>query len=191
MVFQDEGYLGDLNHAFKSMAQEPFSEKIANTLIAPLDPTDIEIKPGKCEKLMSDGVIYLPEIKYRRILMKAFGPGGWALVPNGPTTLVNRTMSREYVLICHGRIVSQSRGEMDLFSEDQAATAAEGCKSNALMRCCKDLGIGSELWDPAFVVEFKKTHCSCVPVIHLSSSARKMLWRRKDRKFSSPYKEAS
>ena len=29
------------------------------------------------------GLIYIPEIKYRRMLNKAFGPGGWALVPRG------------------------------------------------------------------------------------------------------------
>jgi len=34
---------------------------------------DIEMKP--------DGMIYLPEIKYRRILNRAFGPGGWGLAP--------------------------------------------------------------------------------------------------------------
>lgn len=26
--------------------------------------------------------------------------------------------------------------------------AMESAKSNALMRCCKDLGVASELWDP-------------------------------------------
>jgi hypothetical protein len=26
--------------------------------------------------------------------------------------------------------------------------AMEAAKSNALVRCCKDLGIASELWDP-------------------------------------------
>ena len=30
--------------------------------------------------------------------------------------------------------------------------AMEAAKSNALMRCCKDLGVASELWDPQ--VEF-------------------------------------
>ncbi len=30
-------------------------------------------------------MIYLPEIKYRRILNRAFGPGGWALMPRGET----------------------------------------------------------------------------------------------------------
>lgn len=33
----------------------------------------------------STGLIYLPEIKYRRILNQAFGPGGWALMPRGET----------------------------------------------------------------------------------------------------------
>ena len=32
---------------------------------------------------MLAGLIYVPEIKYRRILNQAFGPGGWALVPKG------------------------------------------------------------------------------------------------------------
>ena len=31
------------------------------------------------------GMIYLPEIKYRRILNQAFGPGGWAIMPRGET----------------------------------------------------------------------------------------------------------
>ena len=30
-------------------------------------------------------MIYLPEIKYRRILNQAFGPGGWAIMPRGET----------------------------------------------------------------------------------------------------------
>lgn len=30
----------------------------------------------------------------------------------------------------------------------QYGKACESAKSNALMRCCKDLGIASELWDP-------------------------------------------
>jgi hypothetical protein len=33
--------------------------------------------------LFTAGLVYLPEIKYRRILIAAFGPGGWALMPRG------------------------------------------------------------------------------------------------------------
>lgn len=96
--------------------------------------------------LISDGIIYLPEIKYRRILNRAFGPGGWGLAPRSETLVTPKSVSREYALVCHGRLVSVARGEQDYFDAGGVATATEGCKSNALMRCCKDLGIASELW---------------------------------------------
>ncbi len=77
-----------------------------------------------------------------------------------------KIVSREYALVCLGRFVSRgarmkrisiklidyvrlvgvARGEQEYFDPSGIPTATEGCKSNALMRCCKDLGIASELW---------------------------------------------
>lgn len=59
-------------------------------------------------------------------------------------------IAREYALYCHGRFVAQSLGEHVYYSKSnlQYGRACESAKSNALMRCCKDLGIASELWDP-------------------------------------------
>ena len=51
----------------------------------------------------SDGLIYLPEIKYRRVLNRAFGPGGWGLAPRGETNVGPKMVSREYALVCLGR----------------------------------------------------------------------------------------
>jgi len=48
-------------------------------------------------------MIYLPEIKYRRILNKAFGPGGWGLAPRSETNVGPKVVSREYALVCLGR----------------------------------------------------------------------------------------
>ena len=90
--------------------------------------------------------VYLPEIKYRRILNKAFGPGAWGIIPRSGTFINKKNISREYALFVHGRFVSQARGEQNYFGEESIPTASEGAKSNALMRCCKDLGIASELW---------------------------------------------
>ena len=103
-----------------------------------------------------DGIIYLPEIKYRRILNRAFGPGGWGLAPRSETIISPKSVSREYALVCHGRLVSVARGEQDYFDPGGIATATEGCKSNALMRCCKDLGIASELW---YDLQYSKVDC--------------------------------
>ena len=138
------------------------------------------------------------------------------MIPRGPHTISQRTVSREYALFCLGRFVSQARGEQDFFGDDNIATASEGCKSNALMRCCKDLGrrpslgledglycppvfsflkriatlgIASELWDPVFIRDFKKQHAAFVQATHVTSNAKKWVWKRKDRMLDYPYKE--
>ncbi|KAG0016182.1 hypothetical protein BGZ81_011354, partial [Podila clonocystis] len=158
--------------SFAGMATEPFEKEVADILMKPLDPADIEIKP--------DGLLYLPEIKYRRILNQAFGPGGWGLAPRSEHSISPKNISREYALICRGRFVSTARGEQDYFDASNLATASEGCKSNALMRCCKDLGIASELWDPSFIRKFKKQYCDEQFVEHAVTKKKKKLWKRKD-----------
>ncbi|KAJ1660964.1 hypothetical protein IWQ61_000179 [Dispira simplex] len=169
-------------NSYEGLSQRSFPSDIAQVLLRPLDPHDIEVKP--------DGIVYLPEIKYRRILNRSFGPGGWGLVPRGPHTVTERKLSREYALICLGRFVSQARGEQEYFNPNGLATASEGCKSNALMRCCKDLGIASELWDPAFILDFKKKHCVDEWAVHMERGNKRKLWRRRDRSFEYPWKSA-
>jgi len=85
----------DWTKSFHGLSAEPFSKEAADILLAPIDPNDIEIKP--------DGIVYLPEIKYRRILNKAFGPGGWGLAPRGETIVTDKSVTREYALLAHGR----------------------------------------------------------------------------------------
>ncbi len=77
------------------------------------------------------------------------------------------------------RFVSQAQGENSYFGADQLPSAVEGCKSNALMRCCKDLGIASELWDPSFVRWFKKNRMEEVWVEHATTKKKRTLWYRK------------
>ncbi|KAK3840139.1 MAG: mitochondrial genome maintenance MGM101-domain-containing protein [Linnemannia elongata] len=173
----------DWTRSFSGMAVEPFEKGVAEILMKPLEADDIEIKP--------DGLLYLPEIKYRRILNKAFGPGGWGLAPRSEHSISPKNISREYALVCNGRFVSTARGEQAYFDADNLATASEGCKSNALMRCCKDLGIASELWDPTFIRKFKKQYCEEVFVEHAVTKKKKKLWKRKDQgDFDYPYSKA-
>lgn len=163
-----------------------FSNESSNILCQPISNEDVEITP--------DGLLYLPEIKYRRILNKAFGPGGWGLAPRSET-LINKskfgggTLTREYALIVQGRLVSIARGEQDFFSEKGIPTATEGCKSNALMRCCKDLGVASELWDPRFIRSFKKSTCEEVFVEHVTTKKKKKIWKRRDGLIEYPFKK--
>lgn len=135
---------------FPGLSVEPFPEEVAKILQSPVNHDDVEVKP--------DGAIYLPEVKYRKILTAAFGAGGWALLPRGPHTLNGITLSREYALFCRGRFISQARGSSNIQGQSTAAASTEAVRSNALMRCCKDLGIASELWDRYFVNQWKERY---------------------------------
>ena len=70
---------------------------MTDVLLAPIVEGDVEVKP--------DGILYLPEIKYRRILNRAFGPGGWGLAPRGETIVTPKVVTREYALVALGRYV--------------------------------------------------------------------------------------
>lgn len=89
----------DWTRSFHGLSAQPFSKEAADILLAPIPMDDVEVKP--------DGIIYLPEIKYRRILNRAFGPGGWGLAPRGETIVTGRSITREYALLAHGRFVKQ------------------------------------------------------------------------------------
>ncbi|KAL2049461.1 hypothetical protein ABVK25_010256 [Lepraria finkii] len=171
----------DWTRSFHGLSTEAFSPEAAKALLAPIHPDEIEIKP--------DGIIYLPEIKYRRILNQAFGPGGWGLAPRGETIVTAKAVTREYALVALGRLVSVARGEQDYFSPEGIPTAVEGCKSTALRRCCKDLGVASELWDPRFIRKFMAQHTKEVFVEHQMTKKRKKIYLRKDDQVRYPFKE--
>lgn len=177
------GITHDWTRSFHGLSAEPFSKEAADILTADLNPDDIEIKP--------DGIIYLPEIKYRRILNKAFGPGGWGLAPRGESIVTAKAITREYALVAHGRLVSIARGEQDYFSPEGIPTASEGCKSNAMMRCCKDLGVASELWDPRFIRKWKAQYARQAFVDHQVTKKRTAIWLRKGDAVPYPWKETS
>jgi len=85
----------DWTRSFHGLSSQAFSKEAADILLAPIAYDDVEVKP--------DGIVYLPEIKYRRILNKAFGPGGWGLAPRGETIVTAKSVTREYALVANGR----------------------------------------------------------------------------------------
>jgi hypothetical protein len=181
-VVQANPYIG--------IAAAPFPPESIEVLLAPIPDDDVEIRP--------DGLIYLPEIKYRRILSRAFGPGAWALLPMEIT--VNPTDNMLYykgALFVRGQFVSEAIGEQQYYPENgnmSYATAAESAKSNCLLRCCKDLSVASELWDPTFVKRWVATYAVevwCVNVGSRDKGKKKKMWRKKsDRPIDAfPWKE--
>jgi hypothetical protein len=148
IVFPEESLQDYSISSFKDASQSSFPVDIAEILSEPIDEQLIEIKP--------DGNCYLPEVQYRRLLTKAFGVGGWSLIPRGPHSIQGNVISREYALFAKGRFVSQARGHATIMGSFQnPAMCTESVRSNSLMRCCKDLGIASSLWDNSVTSQWK------------------------------------
>ncbi|KAK1724983.1 mitochondrial genome maintenance protein mgm101 [Colletotrichum acutatum] len=173
----------DWSTSYHGLGTARFPKEVVDILLQPVNPSDVEVKP--------DGIIYLPEIKYRRILNQAFGPGGWGLVPKGDVVVGEKVVTREYALIAEGRFISQAQGENGYFSVENLPSAVEGCKSNALMRCCKDLGVASDLWDPVFIRQFRKEYADEVWAEHVTTKRKKLVWTRKDVPLAYPYKKTN
>lgn len=96
LILDEDTKQVDWTRSFHGLSSQPFSKEAADVLLSPIPFDDVEVKP--------DGIIYLPEIKYRRILNRAFGPGGWGLAPRGETIVTPKSITREYALVAHGRL---------------------------------------------------------------------------------------
>lgn len=129
---------------FDGMATEAFPIEARQVLAEQVNPRDVEIKP--------DGIVFLPGVAYRRILTRAFGAGGWAIAPRSPARYMkdNNIVVYHGALFCLGRFVAEAVGECfyrDNNPNMSYASCVEGAKTDALSRCCKDLGIATEMWD--------------------------------------------
>lgn len=57
------------------------------------------------------------------------------------------------------------------------------------MRCCKDLGIASELWDPRFIRKFLASRARETWVEHAVTKKKRKMFLRKDDEVKYPFKE--
>ena len=57
------------------------------------------------------------------------------------------------------------------------------------MRCCKDLGVASELWDPRFIKRFMAEMGKEMIVEHAMTKKRRKHSMRKDDELKYPFKE--
>lgn len=146
---------------FGGIAAAAFDAKAIAALSAPVDPNDVEIRP--------DGIVYLPGVFYRDRLNTAFGPGAWAIAPRGP--IRTRSSGGGELVIYHGalwvlgRFVSEAVGQCLYYPNNRGMTfadAAEGARTDCIGRCCKDLGVARDLWDPGWRDEWKQKYSEVV-----------------------------
>jgi 5'-3' exonuclease len=139
------GFIGAGVAAFPDASRAVLSE--------PVNQNDVEIR--------QDGLVYLSGTFYRRQLTKAFGQGGWALLPRSRPLASDGVVVWHGALVCLGRFVSESFGEKEFNARngnDSYPNAAEAAKTDCLRRCVKDLGWSWELWSKEWTEQWKKKY---------------------------------
>lgn len=135
--------------------------------------------PDDAYEVKPTGEVYVSQVHYRRRLNAVFGPGAWAMVPRSGYVMQNDTVCREYALYVRGVFVAEAIGETDYQPTNERmsyASAAEGAKSSALTRCCKDLGIASECWSKRWTNNWRAANCVQV----WRKNTAKPQWRLRD-----------
>lgn len=173
---------------WQGLSQEPVTQEADEVLRAPVDPsTEIDIKPT--------GEVYMSHVFVRERLNRAFRPMGWALRPLSALRYDEQTstMYQQWGLYVRGQFASAAVGSMQYQPKNDRmdfADAAEGVKSNALVRCCKDFGVGRECWDRRYADKWRADHAVQVFI----EGGGKPQWRRLDAlpfyKESRPTKES-
>ncbi len=152
-----------------AIGQVELTKAQTDILYAPVDDEAVEIRP--------DGLIYLPWMEYVSRLRDALGMG-WVIEPDGQPKMGPNKASilwgfRLYVKgIYAGYAVGEQKYSLNNATMNWS-DACEGAKSNALMRLCKGVGIGLELWRPSFIRNWKAKYAEKY------REGGRELWRKK------------
>jgi len=136
---------------------------------------EIDIRP--------DGLAYIGHFWHRRALGRVFGVGQWAMVPGSGVVIEpgSNKIYQRWVLKIGGRYAAEAVGSAEWFPNSNRANkadAVEGAKSDALTKCCKDLGIANNLWDRRYLRRWRQV--TCVKVKVRTSKGIEDWWRRSD-----------
>lgn len=170
-----------LDSTYAGLSTKPVTDAQAEILGRGVAPEEVDIRP--------DGMVYMGAHRVRQRLNEAFRPGGWGLRQLTSIDVQIATeaqgdnsaeliMSAHFALYAEGRFLASARGEMKYYDNGEMTygDALEGAKSNALTRCCKDLGIALNLWDKTFGDQWKIQHAVKVWV----KGKTKPQWRKLD-----------
>lgn len=146
-------------------------------LFAKVDAEDVLIRP--------DGIVYLDWTFYAERLTTAF-PAAWTIVPQGLPQVNGNLVVWGFYLLIRGHLMGFAIGEQSRANANMSwGECCEGAKSNALMRLCKGMGMGLELWHKPFIEDWKKNNAEEVQ----APNGNKKVWKRKSPARVSPERE--
>lgn len=131
-------------YKFQQASMLKLEKEEEEVLSASVPEEDIDIRP--------DGLIYYSHVYVRERLNKGVGIGQWILAEEWVKERDNTIMFKGSLYV-RGHYIGTAIGEMEYHPNNPMqsyASVYEGAKSDCLVRCCKDLGIGKECWQRSF-----------------------------------------
>lgn len=108
-----------------------------------------------------DGLLYVPWVHTWTRFLVAFAPNVPALIPLREPQLDGDSVVVHYAMLVHGCYAADSVGECKYRKGNRGMTYADalkGAKSDAITGIGKALGVDRQLWDPAFIRQWKALH---------------------------------
>lgn len=153
------------------------TETERKNLAAPFENLEYEITP--------QGYMYLPQAVSLKRLNDVIGIGEWGLllIGTGAQKIQGDTIKVFYdgALMIRNCFVSRATGEATYSEKNNGqsyASALEAAKSDCRQRCCKDMGIANDAWNPTFIRRWQKEHA--IKVMVIKENKQMAIWRRKD-----------
>jgi hypothetical protein len=137
-----------LAEAYKGASKLKMSKDELKELIADFPDEVVELRPH-------DGIIYIPHMILRERLWAVFGPNQVAEICR-ERSIRNDTseIAVDLVLLIRGIAVAEAIGTAKYYSKNPNANfgdCVESAWSDALRRCCKRFGVGTQVWRPQYI----------------------------------------
>lgn len=160
-----------MHRLIERAGEESFPPEVQAALSMDAEDDMIDIKPN--------GAIYVSHPIYRDVLDRAFGIGGWALVPlESPRIKGDRAIWYGF-LKARGQYIESAYGGCSYVPKNREMNeddAVEGAKSDCLVRCCKALPLFRNLWNHDFAEAWKKQYAYQVENPNYPG---KRIWKKK------------
>ncbi len=137
-----------LDHAYQSASNLKLKDGESKKLREDFPDTAIEIRPH-------DGIIYISHMTLRERLWEVFGCGHVAEICRERFMRADANeIAVDLVLMIRGAFVAEGVGSAKYFPNNPKMTfgdVVESAWSEAIRRCCKKFGVGTQVWRPDFV----------------------------------------
>jgi hypothetical protein len=137
-----------LGEAYKGASQLKLNKDEQKKLREDFPDNEVEIRGH-------DGIIYIGHMALRERLWAVFGPGAVAEICRERFMRNDANeIAVDLVLMIRGNFVAEAVGTAKYFPNNPKMTfgdVVESAWSEALRRCCKKFGVGTQVWRPQYV----------------------------------------